>query len=107
MYIFVVSDIDDAELVNITVNVSPLTNALFAENIPNVTIVNPFSVVLKDDDKVENDEMFTCAIIEASHDGVRISSSNNESSLHCTIVDTDSECLYSMLSSVSLLAVHL
>ena len=65
----------------------PVTSS-FEENLPNVTFVEPFEVLIISDGVLEGLEDFECHIVSTSHDGVLI---GNQSSVPVTIVDQDSE----------------
>lgn len=74
-----------------TVNVSrpdvPATSS-FKENLPNVTITEPFDVMIVSDGVLESLEHFECHIVRTSHSRVLIGS---RSSVPVTIMDQDSE----------------
>lgn len=74
-----------------TVNVSrPNVAAMssFKENLPNVTITEPFDVTIVSDGVLESLEHFECHIVRTSHSRVLI---GRRSSVPVTIVDQDSE----------------
>ena len=73
----------------------PVTSS-FKENLPNVTFIEPFDVLIIPDAVLEGLEDFECHIVNTSHNRVLIGS---QSSVPVTIVDQDSKSEQSVVIS--------